>query len=162
MALEPGDEIRVDPPYVATITFPGGHEATLMPATRARLGSILELIGRVFVSAKGYFKVETQYVIAGVKGTEFWVRVTPDETASAGVISGTISVASITGRWDPVEVMRDEVVTMQRDAPPSKELTQRAQLDAIWLAVRRVRTLFPPVRRPPVPAAPPPRIPGAK
>jgi hypothetical protein len=158
MALETGDEIRIDSPYVATITFPGGHEVTLMSDTRARLGSILELIGRVFVSAKGYFKVETQYVTAGVKGTEFWVRVTPDQIASAGVISGTISVSSNSGRWDPVDVMRDDVVTMRRDAPPTKELKQRAELDAIWQAVRRARTLFPPVR----PAPRQPRSPTLK
>jgi hypothetical protein len=164
MPLETGDEIRVEPPYVATITFPGDHEATLMPDTRARLGSILELIGRAFVSAKGYFKVETQYVTAGVKGTEFWVRVTPDQIASAGVISGTITVSPKAGRWNPVDVARDEVVTMRRDAPPTKELKQRAELDAIWQTMRRVRTLFPPVRRPAAPLVPrlPPTSPSPK
>jgi hypothetical protein len=150
MELQPGDEVRVEPFYLATITFPGGHEATLMPDTRLRLGSILELVGRVFVTARGYFKVETEYVAAGVKGTEFWVRVTPDQVASAGVISGSITVASRVGRWDPVEVMRDEIVTMRRDQPPTKELKQRAELDAIWQTMRRLRTL-PPRPRSPVP-----------
>jgi hypothetical protein len=151
MELQPGDEVRVEPFYLATISFPGGHEATLMPDTRLRLGSILELIGRVFVTARGYFKVETEYVAAGVKGTEFWVRVTPDQIASAGVISGSITVASRIGRWDPVEVTRDEIVTMLREHPPTKELKQRAELDAIWQIMRRLRTLPVPPR---VPRAP--------
>ena len=150
MVLVTGDDIRVASTYIATITFPGGHEATIMPDTRLRLGSILELIGRIFVNAKGYFRVETEYVTAGVKGTEFWVRVTPDQTASAGVISGSITVASRTGRWDAVDVARDEVVTMRRDQPPTKELKQRAELDAIWQVMRRLRTL-PPIPRVPRP-----------
>ena len=53
MALEPGDEVDVGAGTVARIVFPGGHEVTLLPGTRIRLGSIIQYIGELIVKAKG-------------------------------------------------------------------------------------------------------------
>ena len=139
MDLELGDEISVRPPSIATIVFPEGHAVWLMPNTKVRLGSItINDIGQIFVRARGYFKVETQYWRAGVKGTDFYVHVTGNQTATVGVLEGSIGLESKTGGWKPTDVNENEVVTLDRDRAPSKQLRQRAELDAI-LQLMRVR-----------------------
>ena len=156
MDLEIGDEISVRPPSTATIVFPEGHAVWLMPNTKVRLGSIIFFgydIGQIFVSARGHFKVETQYWTAGVKGTDFYVQVTGNQPATIGVLSGSIGLESKTGGWKPTDVNENEVVTLDRDRAPSKQLKQRAELDAI-LQLMRVR---PP--RIPLPPSPPLRNP---
>ena len=139
MDLELGDEISVRPPSIATIVFPEGHAVWLMPNTKVRLGSItINDIGQIFVRARGRFKVETQYWRAGVKGTDFYVHVTGNQTATVGVLEGSIGLESKTGGWKPTDVNENEVVTLDRDRAPSKQLRQRAELDAI-LQLMRVR-----------------------
>ena len=138
MNLEPDDEISVRPPAIATIVFPEGHTVWLMPNTKVRLGSItMDDIGQIFVRARGYFKVETQYWRAGVKGTDFYVHVTGNQSATVGVLEGSIGLESKTGGWKPTDVKQNEVVTLDRDRAPSKQLRQRAELDAILQLIRR-------------------------
>ena len=151
MDLEIGDEISVRPPSTATIVFPEGHAVWLMPNTKVRLGSItIHDIGQIFVRARGYFKVETQYWTAGVKGTDFYVHVTGNQTATVGVLEGSIGLKSKTGGWKPTDVNENEVVTLDRDRAPSKQLRQRAELDAILQLMR--------VRPPRIPLPPPPPL----
>lgn len=155
MHLEIGDEVSVRPPFIATIVFPEGHAVWLMPNTKVRLGSItINDIGQIFVRARGYFKVETQYWRAGVKGTDFYVHVTGNQTATVGVLEGSIGLESKTGGWKPTDVNQNEVVTLDRDRAPSKQFKQRAELDAILQLMR--------VRPPKIPLPPSPPLRNAR
>jgi hypothetical protein len=138
MDLEFGDEVSVRPPSFVTIVFPEGHEVTLTPNSRVRLGSLWVFIGEMFVRARGAFKTETEYWTAGVKGTEFYVRIAGNQPATLGVLEGSVGLESKTGGWKPIDVNENEVATLDRDRAPSKQLKQRAELDAI-LQLMRVR-----------------------
>ena len=137
MDLLAGDEIKVRAPAIATINFPEGHEVTLLPNTNVRLGSISIEVGKLIVRARGFFKVETEYWTAGVKGTEFSVSVAVDKSGSVAVAEGSISLTSRTGKWPETEVSENEVATMQRDGPPSKTLKEKIEFDAIRQLLHR-------------------------
>ncbi len=141
LVLMEGDVIESRPGMAAVIRFPDGHEATLLPATRVRIGSIFTEIGetvvRVFKQVQGRFRVKTQYVTAGVEGTEFWVRVDAAGRQSFGLIEGRISLSSSEDLWAPVVLAPGEVVTAVGRAPPVKDLRQRAEVDAIVDLMRR-------------------------
>ena len=154
MPLAMGDVIETLPNTVAVIRFPDGHEATLLPANQVQLGSLWARFGEIFVrvfkqAQDTTFKVKTAYVTAGVVGTEFWVRVgRHDASVELGVVEGRVSLASNAGLWTPVGVLRKEVATVLRDAPPSKAARQRASVDAI---VQWMRGGLLPLSPPPLP-----------
>ncbi len=145
MALEPGDEVDVGAGTVARIVFPGGHEVTLLPGTRIRLGSIIQYIGELIVKAKGYFRVETEYWEAGVEGTEFKVQLTPDKAGTVSVVEGSIRLRSRAGHWPETGVGAGEQATLHGAAPPTKALMTKAQITAIKSQVRP--TFRPPALR---------------
>lgn len=157
LPLAEGDVIECGADNAAIVRFPDGHEATLLPRTRIRLGSLFADFGEVFVrvyrQVQGRFKVKTQYVTAGVEGTEFWVRVDGQGRQSFGVLDGRIRLASASERWAPVDLLPGEVATSVGHAPPAKDLRQRAEVDAIVERMRR--GLINPVMRPPLPPRPP-------
>lgn len=146
MALEPGDEVEVRTGAMALLGFPGGHEVTLLPGTRVRVGSIFHYFGELIVKAKGYFRVETEYWTAGVKGTEFEVQLSPDKRGKVSVVEGTISLTSRTAPWPETEVRANEVAILQGAAPPTKTLMTRSQIDTIKTQLRRSMRLRPPPR----------------
>jgi len=157
MVLATGDLVECLADTVAVLRFPDGHEATLLPRTRVRLGSIFVFSGEAFVrvfkqaqdklnQAQGQFKVRTRYVTAGVEGTTFWVRLDPDDHLAVGVLEGRISLSSADGRWQPVPVVENEVATVLRDGPPSKLPQERDQVDSIVRLMRSGMGLTP---RPP-------------
>ncbi|MFB8829411.1 FecR domain-containing protein [Azotobacter sp. CWF10] len=143
MELRQGDEVEVRPPAIVTIRFPAGHEVVMQPNTRVRLGSIFQYVGNLIVRARGRFKVEAEYWTAGVKGTEFSVRLTPDQIGYVAVTDGSVSLTSRTSAWQAVEVRGNEIATIQRDGPPSKSLMKKAQIDAIRSLMNRPRIFWP-------------------
>ena len=84
MVMQPGDALWTGPDTSVVISYPGGARAYVRPSTRVRIGSIINDIGKVFVKVKGVFRVQTEFVIAGSEGTQYWV----DEGASAGQCRG--------------------------------------------------------------------------
>lgn len=157
MLLASGDVIESGPHTLAVVRFPEGHELTLLPQTRVRLGSAWLDWGEIYVrkfqqlvqQLPGQFKVKTRYVTAGVEGTAFWVRLAKDDALAVGVVEGRVSLASVQARWQPVALGPSEVATVLRDAPPSKDARQRAEVDRIVLLMRSGLRLLPP-RPPPV------------
>lgn len=157
MPVAVGDVIETLPLTLVVIRFPEGHEVTMLPGTQVRLGSADIRFGEVYVrsflqwvqSTQGRFKVKTDYVTAGVEGTEFWVRVGRDASMSVGVVDGRVSLTSVGGRWQPVDLLPSEVATVARDAPPTKSARQRAELDAIVQLMRSGLRFMPPPAPPP-------------
>src|SRR5438552_14042715 len=77
--LQRGDEIETDIDVIAVIRYPAG-DLYIGGATRARVGSLDVLFGKVFARVRGLFSVESQNVVAGVEGTEFAFEVADDGT----------------------------------------------------------------------------------
>jgi hypothetical protein len=150
MALQQGDEIHVVGPAIVTLRFPEGHLVFLQPDTSVRIGSIFQSFGTLIVRARGLFRLQTDYWTAGVEGTEFSVSLSPDKKGEVAVTEGSISLSSNTGGWREIRVAENEVATILRDAPPSKALMRKAQLNAVRDLIRRLPRppLRPPLRLP--------------
>ena len=107
--LEAGDEIETDADSRTVIRFyPAGHEVRLMPNTRVQLHSIFAFFGELFVKAKGYFKVENEFVELDVEGTEFWFKVSRDQTVNLNVDAGRVRCRSKLSRWKTFSVRSGE------------------------------------------------------
>lgn len=107
--LEVGDEIETDADSRTVIRFyPAGHEVRLMPNTRVQLHSIFAFFGELFVKAKGHFKVENEFVELDVEGTEFWFKVSRDQTVNVDVKAGSVGCRSKLNRWKTFSVRSGE------------------------------------------------------
>ncbi|NMG74261.1 FecR domain-containing protein [Aromatoleum diolicum] len=126
MALETGDELDSGANATAIIRFPEGHEVFVLPRSRVRVGSIFAYFGELIVRAKGLFSVETQFVTAGVEGTEFWVKLEKDQDAAVGVTEGRVRLSSKSGLWTPVLVKENDVYTLRGGEPPRFEKERMA------------------------------------
>ncbi len=116
--LQTGDEIETDADSRTVIRFyPAGHEVRLMPNTRVQIHSIFAFFGELFVKAKGYFKVENEYVELDVEGTEFWFKVSRDHTVNVRVTTGRVRCRSKLNRWKTFPVRSGEEYVI----PPDKE-----------------------------------------
>ena len=130
MLLKTGDELRTQSGSTVILHFLGS-EVYVLPQTRVRIDSIFVFVGKVFVRAKGKFAVKTEFVTAGVEGTEFWVGVGAKNAVSVGVFNGSVRLESRTGLWRPVSVTRNQVFRIPQQQPPSKDLTPQDDLDRI-------------------------------
>jgi hypothetical protein len=126
MELAPGDEVDAGANTTAVIHFPQGHEVYVLPHSRVRIGSIFAYFGELIVRAKGIFSVETEYVTAGVEGTEFWVKLEKDQDAEVGVVEGRVRLASKADQWPAVLVKENEAYSLHADGPPRFEKERMA------------------------------------
>jgi hypothetical protein len=121
MPLEIGDVVETDAETTAIVRYPEAHEVRLMPDTRVQLTSIFVFFGEIFVKARGFFRVENEFVSLEVESTDFWFRVRRDQTIAMGVFTGRVRLASKLDRWQPLRVVRGEVYTVPRDGGPIRE-----------------------------------------
>jgi hypothetical protein len=121
MPLASGDVVETAAETTAVVRYPEAHEVRLMPETRVQLASLLVFFGEIVVKARGFFRVENEFVSLEVESTEFWFRVGRDQTVAMGVFTGRVRLASKLGRWRPLQVLRDEVYTVPRDGEPIRE-----------------------------------------
>jgi FecR protein len=121
MPLAIGDVVQTGADATATIRYPAGHEVRLMPDTRVQLASIFVFFGEIFVQARGFFRVENEFVSLEVEGTEFWFRVERDQSVATGVLAGRVRLASKLGRWTPIRMSRGEVYTVLPNGRPIRE-----------------------------------------
>lgn len=99
MALEVGDEIETDAQSTVVLGFADGARVYVQPATHVRLGSIFVFFGEVLVKVKGYFKVQTEYATAASEGTEYLVRVDPEQRVRVVAAEDSVGLTSNSGRW---------------------------------------------------------------
>lgn len=159
LALASGDRLATDGQTLALIDFPDGHQVYVLPGTRLQLGSVRLEIGdilvkleRVAAQLKNLFKVQTEFVTAGVEGTEFWVRARPGDKLELGVVDGRVRLASVNGAWAPVAVGPGQAYRTAGNAAPVG-IPQREQVDSIIRLVGRMRLDL--LRLPPPPPPPP-------
>ncbi|WP_313952548.1 FecR family protein [Accumulibacter sp.] len=99
MPLEAGDEVQTNAQSTVVLSFADGARVYVQPNTHVRLGSIFVFIGEVLVKVKGYFAVQTEYATAGSEGTEYLVRVDPEQRVRVVVAEDRVGVTSNSGRW---------------------------------------------------------------
>jgi CHASE2 domain-containing sensor protein len=127
-----GDELRTGPGSAVILHFPTSNEVYVLPGTRVRIGSVFLFVGKVFVRAKGFFAVKTEFATAGVEGTEFWVGVDAKRSVGVGVLEGSVRLESPTGLWGPVRVTSNEVFRIpQKQQPPSEDPNPQDDLNRI-------------------------------
>jgi hypothetical protein len=112
--LHSGDVIETPSGASALLRYPEGHEVLLTPGTRVKLGSIFVFFGEIIVRARGFFRVETAVLTAGVEGTEFLVRATDSGQAVDVVVAEGAVVCKPTAAegWAPVRVAAAEQLTV--------------------------------------------------
>jgi hypothetical protein len=119
MALALGDEVLTGDSTVAILNYPPNIEIYVMPSTQIRVGSIFVKLGEIWVSIKGQlkekFKVETEFVTAGVEGTEFLFRADRDGGVDVDVMKGSVLCTSKLGRWAPIRMARLQKFSARRD-----------------------------------------------
>jgi ferric-dicitrate binding protein FerR (iron transport regulator) len=117
MTLEKGDRVTTGPGATAVIRWPSGSVAHLHPNSRARIGSLFELVGEVFVRVRGRFVLETEFVIVGAEGTSYLVRAVPSGEAEVLVLDGRVTVSSLLRAWAPVRLAPGEKTVTEDRAP---------------------------------------------
>jgi len=128
LRLQPGDEVATDVNGYAVIRYASGASVYLKPDTRVRVGSIFVVFGEVFARAKELFRVDTDFVTAGVEGTEFSLQANRMGLITVTVREGIVVCSSMRGRWAPVRMQNGErLVAVQEQTPevtkvPGKEL----------------------------------------
>jgi hypothetical protein len=143
MVLQPGDTIQTGPDASVVVTYPGGARAYIFPDTRARIGSIFDEIGKVFVKVKGAFKVHTTYVTAASEGTEYWVDVGSGDMAKVVVVEGRVGVSSSTGAWPSRVLGPRQQVVVRGPAPPEQGPADPAEIRRQIDAVKRLDAAVP-------------------
>ena len=163
--LQRGDEIETDIDVIAVIRYPAG-DVYIGSATRARVGSLDVLFGKVFARVRGLFSVESQNVVAGVEGTEFAFEVTDDGKVNVTVLDGVVLCSSKALAWSSVRVTRGQAfAASDSNREPRVGAASPAELAQLRDWVRRVdNTVGPPTppEPPPIPVQPSPPIPSAQ
>ncbi len=143
MALAIGDEIITSAGSVAVLNYPPNIEIYVMPSTQIQVGSIFVKLGEIWVSIKGQlkekFKVETEFVTAGVEGTEFLFRADADGAVDVDVVKGAVLCTSKQGRWAPVRMAQLQKFSARREySKPTMRNLQVADLDRVRMRVKPV------------------------
>ena len=99
MLLVPGDEIGTGANAKVTLLFLDAapekdNEVLVDSNARMRVGSILNLMGRVLVRSKGQFEAATQSVKLDETGAEYELVVQPDGTNRIRVLDGALRVTA--------------------------------------------------------------------
>lgn len=124
--LREGDRILTDGSTRAVIGSETGPKISLganSDLTLRKASGFLSL-GSLLLSIKGVFRLETEFVVAGVKGTEFALSV-GSGAVMAFVVEGRVKVESKGKKWAPRSYTEGEQCVVRGDAEPRK-LTRRA------------------------------------
>lgn len=149
LALRVGDRVETGPRADAVIAYPSGSRLYLRPSSGGRIGSFSEAVGEMFARIKGLFAVETAFVRAGARGTEFLVRTGPAGETTVVVFEGRVACESITGAWSPVELGAGAMLIAEARAlrPPRPFRAGEAELNRSREWVERLDRLVPPQQR---------------
>lgn len=138
MELEKEDEIRTNADSTAVLRFADGTEIIVAANTHVKISSLFVFLGEIYVKARGLFGVETEFVTAGVEGTEYLLTVGRGSSVTLVVLDGTVSMTSRTGRWAPISVRKFEGATAQGQAAPQRRPWDPAEINGI---IRRVNQI---------------------
>lgn len=138
MELEKEDEIRTNADSTAVLRFADGTEIIVAANTHVKVSSLFVFLGEIYVKARGLFGVETEFVTAGVEGTEYLLTVGRGSSVALIVVDGTVSMTSRTGRWAPISVRKFEGATAKGPAAPQMRPWDPAEISGIIRRVNQV------------------------
>jgi hypothetical protein len=139
--LQPGDVLQTGARGELVVAYRNGSVLYMHHLSRGRVGSLLGVVGRVFVKVKGFFEVETTFVKAGARGTAFEVATAPDGSARVLVVDGAVEVASTRGLWRPVRIGAGSRGVAQMHSAPQPISASRSELQAVEQWVDRLERL---------------------
>lgn len=126
MSIEKGDGLVTAVDGVALLTLRAGYEVIFEPGTDATIEnpSILMRLGKIIVKklqeVKEKLTVNSQFVSAGVEGTQFVYEVTRDQTVRIAVLEGRVTVRSRAANWDSVTYVAGETGTIRPGSAPAR------------------------------------------
>lgn len=129
--LKKGDRIETDSESTAIVRYANGTVVYLRPNSRVRVGSIFVEIGEIFVKVKGLFRVDTEFVAAGAEGTEYAVRVLPQNEVSVVVLEGKVSCISRLRRWPKFVLSEQQTARFPGWGFAARSLASGAEIEHI-------------------------------
>lgn len=144
MDIRKGDRIVTGPDTRVLVSLGAGYELILEPGTDVEVlnPSLFMRIGQAFVQTaqrvREYLKIKTEFVVAGVEGTQFVATVQGEEFL-VSVVEGQVKVESPTGAWPARTYGPRDQGRVRRGQPPERmaPLDPR-QVDAIRDRFRQV------------------------
>ncbi|MBM3225212.1 MAG: FecR domain-containing protein [Candidatus Tectomicrobia bacterium] len=143
MTLQQGDEVTTDAETTVVINFATGTQVIIWPNSRVSLASIRAFLGELYVKARGLFRVETDYAVAGTEGTEFLTTVRGNNEVSVIVVDGAVRIESTRQRWDPVLLRRGEQALLRGPEAPQRQSVPQETLAALQRRVADMERLLP-------------------
>jgi beta-lactam-binding protein with PASTA domain len=125
MPVKKGDRIVTGPDVRAVVSIVGGHELLLEPSTDVEIlnPSLFMRVGQAIVrTVQGVseaLKLKTTFVVAGVEGTQFEVKVDGGEFLLS-VVEGRVTLESPTGAWPPATYGAMQRGRVRGDSPPER------------------------------------------
>jgi beta-lactam-binding protein with PASTA domain len=148
MGLQKGDRIVTDGSTEAVIFFGDAYEVILAPDTDITIlnPTIFQKIGKAVVKklkqVREAFRVETEYVKAGPKGTEFAISVDRASVVSLVVLEGEVTIESRAQTWAPQTIgPRQAAVVRSGQQPSRRDRLPQADLDRTFGWARRVEAI---------------------
>jgi len=145
MSIQKGDTIMTAADGVAVLTLEAGWQVIFEPGTVAKVEnpSIFVKIGKLIIKKiKEVTKpltVNTEFVSAGVEGTEFVFEVTRDSAVQIAVLEGRVVVHSPLARWDSTTYEAGEAGMINaRSAPSPRRKLDPATVRDIRAHIREV------------------------
>jgi beta-lactam-binding protein with PASTA domain len=148
MGLQKGDRIVTDGTTEAVILFGDAYEVILAPDTDITIlnPTIFQRIGRAVVKKlkeiREKFRVETEYVNAGVEHTEFAISVDRASVVSVVVLEGVLTIESRAQSWAPQTIgARQAAVVRSGQLPSRRDRLPQTELDRTFGWARRVEAV---------------------
>lgn len=116
--LRANDEIRTGSDGFAVINYPNGSQILVRPHSRVRTGSLFIAAGQIFARIKGLFRIDSDFVSAGVEGTEFTMTAKPGRT-TVTVREGVVVCSSRSSGWTPIRMSAGERLLARKPERPT-------------------------------------------
>lgn len=148
MGLQKGDRIVTDSTTEAVILFGDAYQVILAPDTDITIlnPTIFQRIGRAVVKKlkeiREKFRVETEYVNAGVEHTEFAISVDRASVVSVVVLEGEVTIESRAQTWASQTIGPRQAAVVRSGQPPSRrDRLIQTDLDRTFGWARRVEAI---------------------
>lgn len=141
MPLNIGDEVWTGPNSAVAIRFPNGSQLYLRSNSHIKIGSVFTFFGELFVSVRGAFQVDTEFVTAGAEGTEWVMLVSPNGDTRSMVLGGRVRVASRKNFWRPMLMTENNQVVTRDSRSVETMLATQEELNEMRYWINQIDQL---------------------
>ncbi len=114
-----GETMLTAPDGAAILTIRPGYEVIVEPGTELSIENPSIFLKKVR-QAKEALRLNTEFVSAGVEGTEFVFEVLKDGTVHIAVVDGAVVVRPRQASWAPVTYLSGDEGFIRRGVPPGR------------------------------------------